>query len=94
MTTQKSSACIRGGVKVLGDARKLSKIAREDGVENVIIAIPSPRGLDVRTIIRRCKMANVRFMILPGLTDIISGKVSVSQIKDVEIDDLLGREPA
>jgi FlaA1/EpsC-like NDP-sugar epimerase len=51
-------------------------------------------GRDIRTIMRRCSMANVRFKILPGLADIVSGKVEVSQIKDVEIDDLLGREPA
>jgi len=82
-----------GGVKVLGDTRQLSRFAKELGVEKVIIAIPSARGRDVRTIIRRCKMANIRFKILPSLSDIISGKVEVSQIKDVEIDDLLGREP-
>ena len=82
-----------GGVKVLGDTRQMSQLAKDLGVEKVIIAIPSARGTDVRTIIRRCKMANVQFKILPGLSDLITGKVEVSQIKDVEIDDLLGREP-
>ena len=81
------------GMPVLGDTRQLSKLARDLSVEKVIIAIPSARGRDVREIIRRCKMAGVRFMILPGLSDLISGRVEVSQIKDVEIDDLLGREP-
>ena len=83
-----------GGVKVLGDTRQLSRLAKDLSIEKVIIAIPSASGRDVRTIIRRCKMANVRFKILPGLSDLISGKVEVSHIKDVEIDDLLGREPA
>ena len=82
-----------GGVKVLGDTRQLSQLAKDLGVEKVIIAIPSARGRDIRAIIRRCKMANVKFKILPGLSDLITGKVEVSQIKDVEIDDLLGREP-
>jgi len=85
---------LMGGVKVLGDTRQMSRLAEDMDVEKVIIAIPSARGRDVRTIIRRCKMANIRFKILPGLSDLISGKVEVSQIKDVEIDDLLGREPA
>jgi len=42
----------------------------------------------------RCKMADVKFKILPALSDLISGKVQVSHIKNVEIEDLLGREPA
>ncbi len=82
------------GVTVLGDTRQLSGLARDLCVEKVIIAIPSARGKDIRAIIRRCKMAEVRFKILPGLSDLITGKVEVSHIKDVEIDDLLGREPA
>lgn len=83
-----------GGVKVLGDTNQLSRLALDLEVEQVIIAIPSARGSDVRSIIRRCENANVHFKILPGISDLISGKVEVSQIKDVEIDDLLGREPA
>jgi FlaA1/EpsC-like NDP-sugar epimerase len=80
------------GMPVLGDTRQLLRLAEDLSIEKVIIAIPSASGRDVRTIIHRCKMANVRFMILPGLADLISGKVEVSHIKDVEIDDLLGRE--
>ena len=82
------------GIRVLGDSRQLSQLARDLSIEQVIIAIPSARGREVRTIVRRCKMANVQFKILPGLADLISGRVEVSQIKDVVIDDLLGRDPA
>jgi FlaA1/EpsC-like NDP-sugar epimerase len=82
------------GMPVLGDTRQLAQLAQDLSVEKVIIAIPSARGKEVRAIIGRCKKADVRFKILPGLSDIISGKVEVSQIKDVEVDDLLGREPA
>jgi FlaA1/EpsC-like NDP-sugar epimerase len=81
------------GVPVLGDTIQLSALVRKHQIEKVIIAIPSANGRAVRAIIRRCTMAGVRFKILPGISDIISGKVSVSQIKDVEIEDLLGREP-
>ena len=83
-----------GGVKVLGNTSELTRLAQNMDIEQVIIAIPSARGSDVRAIIRRCEKANVRFKILPGISDLISGKVEVSQIKDVEIDDLLGREQA
>jgi FlaA1/EpsC-like NDP-sugar epimerase len=82
-----------GGLRVLGDTSQLSWLSKEMRIEKVIIAIPSASGRDVRSIIRRCEMANIRFKILPGLSDLITGKVEVSQIKDVEIDDLLGREP-
>jgi FlaA1/EpsC-like NDP-sugar epimerase len=90
----KKIGMLLNGVKVLGDTHQLSRLAKNLSIEKVIIAIPSANGRDVRTIIRRCKMANVRFKILPGLSDLISGKVEVSHIKDVEIDDLLGRESA
>lgn len=82
------------GLPVLGDTRQLSRLARELGIENVIIALPSARGEVVRTVVRRCKMAGVTFKMLPGLSDLITGKVEVSRIKNVEIEDLLGREPA
>ncbi|MCM2360056.1 MAG: polysaccharide biosynthesis protein, partial [Geobacteraceae bacterium] len=81
------------GVPVLGDTLRLSQLVSAYRIEKVIIALPSASGRVVRAIIRRCRMAGVRFKTLPGVSDIINGKVSVSQIKDVEIDDLLGREP-
>lgn len=83
-----------GGVPVLGDTRQISRLVKDLKIEKVIIAVPSVRGEVVRTIVRRCKMAGVKFKILPGLSDLISGKVQVSHIKNVEIEDLLGREPA
>ena len=83
-----------GGVPVLGDTRQISRLVKDLKIEKVIIALPSVRGEVVRTIVRRCKMAGVKFKILPGLSDLISGKVQVSHIKNVEIEDLLGREPA
>lgn len=83
-----------GGVPVLGGTRQLARLAKDMLIEKVIIAIPSARGEILRAIVRRCKMAGVEFSILPGLSDLISGKVEVSRIKSVEIEDLLGREPA
>jgi FlaA1/EpsC-like NDP-sugar epimerase len=82
------------GMPVLGGTSQLTELTQDLSIEKVIIAIPSAQGKDIRAIIGCCNMADVRFKILPGLSDLISGKVEVSQIKDVEIDDLLGREPA
>ena len=81
------------GTPVLGDTLQLSKLVRDYEIEKVIIALPAASGERVRTIIRRCKMAGVQFKTLPAINDIIDGKVSMAQIKDVEIDDLLRREP-
>jgi len=80
------------GVRVEGTVGQLREIVDRLGIEEVIIAIPSAMGKKLRTIVAQCKEAGVRFKTLPHLPDIINGKVSVSQVKDVEISDLLGRE--
>ncbi len=81
------------GVKVLGRIAELNEIVNKYGIREVIIAIPSARGKLLQGIVERCKTAGVRFRTLPGIGDIIDGRVSISQIRDVEIADLLGREP-
>jgi FlaA1/EpsC-like NDP-sugar epimerase len=80
-------------VPVLGDIDHLKAIVRKHKVEEVIVAIPSAHGKMLRRIVSHCEKAKVRVKIVPGIGDIIDGKISVSQIKDVDIEDLLGREP-
>jgi FlaA1/EpsC-like NDP-sugar epimerase len=81
------------GVRVLGGTNRLRALVKIHSVEEVIFAIPSGDGALMRRVIASCERAKARFKTLPGITAIIDGKVSVSQIKDVEIEDLLGREP-
>lgn len=81
------------GVPVLGTTAQLSDLIDRYSVEDVIIAIPSAGSSVLREIVKACDHCKVRFKILPAMHDIIEGKVSVSQIKDIEIEDLLGREP-
>ncbi|MDH4099970.1 MAG: polysaccharide biosynthesis protein [Nitrospirota bacterium] len=81
------------GVPVLGEIKHVKAIVRKYKIESVIIAIPSAKGKLLRDIVDRCKEAKISFKTVPTLGDLIDGKVSVSQIKDVEIEDLLGREP-
>ena len=81
------------GIPVVGDTGRLSDLIHKHRAEKVIIAIPSASQKAIRAIVHSCESSKVRCKILPGLSDIISGNVSVSQIKDVEIEDLLGREP-
>jgi len=80
------------GVRVLGGTERLSALVRKNNVEEVIFAIPSGDRELMRRVIANCERAKARFKTLPGITAIIDGKVSMSQIKDVEIEDLLGRD--
>lgn len=81
------------GLPVLGSTSQLSAIARKYRVEEVIIAIPSARGKILHELVNRCERCKLRFKTLPSIGEIIDGKIAVSQIKDVDIEDLLGREP-
>ena len=81
------------GVKVLGTRNELVKIAAEKGIDEIIIAMPSVKGKEIKAIISICKQTNCKLTILPGLYEIIEGKVSISQLRPVDIEDLLGRDP-
>ena len=80
------------GVKVLGTRNELVKIASEKGIDEIIIAMPSVKGKEIKAIISICKETNCKLTILPGLYEIIEGKVSISQLRPVDIEDLLGRD--
>jgi FlaA1/EpsC-like NDP-sugar epimerase len=88
----KQGAQIRG-LPVLGGRERIPELAEEYGVAEVIIAMPTAPGAAVREILGICKAAGVAARTIPGLYGILSGEVSVSQIRDVDIEDLLRREP-
>ncbi len=77
---------------VLGTTRQLPGLIDSYQIQDVIIAIPAAAGKTIRDIIKLSEHSKVRFKTLPAITDIIEGKISVSQIKDVDICDLLGRD--
>jgi FlaA1/EpsC-like NDP-sugar epimerase len=80
------------GIAVLGTVEQLPKICRERNIEEIAIAIPSATHKQLRRVIQICEGTKVRFRTVPSITDIASGKFKVSQIRDVDINDLLGRE--
>ncbi len=80
-------------VPVLGGMDRLEQVVRKYGIAEIIIAIPSAREQDIRDIINRCKDTGCRLRRLPGVYKILEGKVSIDQIQDVKIEDLLGRPP-
>jgi FlaA1/EpsC-like NDP-sugar epimerase len=80
-------------VKVLGPISSLCEQVPRHGIEEVIIAVPTAGGGAMREIVDKCKAAGVHPRTVPGFDQLIDGRVTVSQIRDVAIEDLLGREP-
>jgi FlaA1/EpsC-like NDP-sugar epimerase len=81
------------GVKVLGGINELPKLAMEHQVEHVIIAMPSAQNKARRLAVEIANEAGLSVLTVPAFDDLMSGKLSVSQIRKVEVEDLLGREP-
>jgi FlaA1/EpsC-like NDP-sugar epimerase len=81
------------GLRVLGGHGKIEEICRKHDVDEIIIAIPSAPPSVVRHIVEHCQMLPARFRILPGVGELIDGKVSVKALRNVDLEDLLGRDP-
>ncbi|MCG2821623.1 MAG: polysaccharide biosynthesis protein, partial [Candidatus Atribacteria bacterium] len=79
-------------VKVLGNVERINDILEKEQVSTVIIAIPTASGKQIRRIVDNIKNKEVKIKTLPGLYELVDGKVSVSRIREVMIEDLLGRE--
>lgn len=80
------------GIKILGNINELPKFIKKYRVSEVFIAIPSANGLLIREVMKNCEKQNVTFKIVPRLLEIIEGRVDLSRIREVKIEDLLGRE--
>jgi len=80
------------GIQVLGRVEELPKVCKEHNIEEIAIAMPAASHRELRRVIRVCEGTKLRFRTVPSITDIASGKFRVSQIRTVDINDLLGRE--
>ena len=80
------------GAPVLGTIESLATVAAQHDVQEVVIAIPSASGDTIREVVRVCEEANRSFKIVPGVWEIILGDVQISQIRELKLEDLLGRE--
>jgi FlaA1/EpsC-like NDP-sugar epimerase len=81
------------GVTVLGGTKDIPSIVEKYQIENIIIAIPSLRKGQLQEVYQECSKTTAKTQIMPMIEDIVSGKVSVNQFRDVQVEDLLGREP-
>ncbi|MEW6724075.1 MAG: nucleoside-diphosphate sugar epimerase/dehydratase [Bacillota bacterium] len=82
-----------GGVRVMGTRKELKEIIVENGIQEVIIAMPSAPGSVVKEIVELCHDTGAQLRILPGVYEVINGNVTVKHLREVRIEDLLGREP-
>lgn len=81
------------GVPVLGPVEVLPRAVLDLGVNQVLIAIPSADGQEMRRIVSYCEQAGARFKILPGYGEILNDRVSIKTLRDVNFNDLLRRKP-
>jgi len=81
------------GVPVLGDLDQLAQIAREVAAEMLLIAMPSASNQQMQRAVERCEDSGLPFRTVPRLQDVIDGRSSFNQLKEVAIEDLLGRDP-
>lgn len=81
------------GVRVIGATERLPEIAQQLDADEIVLAIPSARPADLRRIVEHCERAELPFRVLPGISEVLSGNVRLSHLREVRIEDLLGREP-
>jgi FlaA1/EpsC-like NDP-sugar epimerase len=81
------------GVPVRGTRKDISRLIREEPIDEVIIAMPTAPGQAIRDVVAICQQARVTCRTIPGIYELISGHVSVKQVREVRIEDLLRRKP-
>lgn len=81
------------GIKILGDRNKIVDIAEKTDAKEIIIAIPSASPGELKKLLDICKQTNCELKKLPGIYQFVNGDVSVSNLRNVDVNDLLGREP-
>lgn len=80
------------GLPVLGTTEQLVPLCGEHKIDEILIAMPSASQKELRRVVSLCRGTNLKFKTLPAVSDLIDGRFTVSQIHDVDINDLLGRE--
>ncbi|HHY94938.1 MAG TPA: polysaccharide biosynthesis protein, partial [Firmicutes bacterium] len=81
------------GVPVLGTTEELARLVEEHAIEEVVVAIPSAPPATLRQIVGRCQGLEVGIKTIPGVYELLNGRVTVQHIRPIELEDLLGREP-
>ncbi|OAH54494.1 hypothetical protein AWH48_07805 [Domibacillus aminovorans] len=81
------------GLTVEGTTRNIPLLVKEHDIDNIIIAIPSLKRQQINHIYEQCVKTDAKAQIMPLIEDVITGKLSVKPLRDVAVEDLLGRDP-
>jgi FlaA1/EpsC-like NDP-sugar epimerase len=81
------------GVEIIGGTMDLKAIARAVGAEELILAVPSASPERLRRLVALCESTQLPFKVLPGIREVLDGEVGLNQLRELRIEDLLGREP-
>jgi len=81
------------GIRVLGACDRIPELAEELGAELILLAVPSARSDQMRHLVKLCEITGIPFRTVPCMQDLLAGRVSVNTLREVSIEDLLGRDP-
>ncbi|USK78808.1 polysaccharide biosynthesis protein [Peribacillus frigoritolerans] len=81
------------GIPVVGNSKHIPEMVEKYHIDNIVIAIPSLSKKELKVIFDECVKTNAKTQIMPMIEDIMLGNIAVNQFKEVEVEDLLGREP-
>lgn len=81
------------GVKIMGGRSDIPRLVKKYQVDEIMIALPSAPAKEIKEILDICKETGCEMKRLPGMYQLVNGEVSISTLKEVEVNDLLGREP-
>ena len=80
------------GVSVMGSRKDIARLVREKEIDEIYVAIPTAPPEDIKDILKICQGTGCQVKILPGVYQLMNGEVTISRLRKVEIEDLLGRE--
>lgn len=81
------------GVRVVGQYQSIPKIVEKHHIQLIMIALPAAKASEMRRIMHYCEQTNCRVRTLPSVNDLVSGRVSLDLLREVSLEDLLGRDP-
>lgn len=81
------------GIKIVGGRDRIVEYAALYGIDEIFIAIPSANRATMKALVEICKDTSCKLRTLPGIYQLVNGEVNVSKLRDVDVEDLLGRDP-
>jgi FlaA1/EpsC-like NDP-sugar epimerase len=85
--------CELHGIRIAGKLDKIPELIAEYNIELIVMAMPSAKAEIIRRVVDYCKISNVKFCTVPRLGDLVNGNMALSTLRDVSLEDLLGRDP-